>query len=387
MIRWLTRLFTKSATNAASLSPETSAPTSRSDTEFSAEIVRITQILPHPNADRLEIARFEMKGLGETTYEVVTRKGETKPGDLRAYFSVDCELPTAHPDFKFLTERLDGAGKTTYRLKAARLRGVFSQGLLVPCPEGFEFGQPVAEHFGVTYYSPPEKGSSGTAPSASAKPKAQPCPVYGVDSIKKMPNLFHDGEAVLVTEKIHGTNFRFGWVPKKFLGIRIGWKFVVGSHRVMKGNNKTGHYYGQDLWQQAADAWELAERTKKHKGLVFYGELYGYTFDGSRIQDLTYGVLPDEGPRLAVFDVRDVVRGFWYGPFERGDVCTDLDLPLVPTLMANYPYSRELPLIWEATASSLDPLTIREGVVIEAMGGPRRKAKWVSQAYLLRDEK
>ena len=150
------------------------------NTEFSAEVVRITQVNSHPNADRLEIARFEMKGIGETTYEVVIQKGSYRVGDLATYFSVDCILPTQHPEFQFLLGRLDGAGKDLYRLKAARLRGVFSQGLLVPAPVGSEWGAPMAAEFGVTYYRAPDEDVAGpTAPSA--KPKTQPLPVYGVD--------------------------------------------------------------------------------------------------------------------------------------------------------------------------------------------------------------
>src|SRR5690348_2791608 len=193
------KLFSTSASTAA-------VAGSATDTEFTAEVVKVTQILPHPNADRLEIARFELKTSGECAYEVVIQKGTAKPGDVMAYFSVDCVVPTAHPDFEFLTKRPDGAGKTHFRLRAARLRGVFSQGLLVPAPSGLPFGSACADHFGVTYHRASEpEGNGGAVPS---KPKPQPFPVYGVDSLKKLPRLFDEGEPVVVTEKIHGTNFR-----------------------------------------------------------------------------------------------------------------------------------------------------------------------------------
>src|ERR1043165_44604 len=97
------------------------------DTEFTAEVVRITDVYKHPNADKLEIALFELAGSGQANYECVIQTGSFKVGQLAVYFSVDCILPTDHPDFKFLTTRLDGAGKTHYRLKAARLRGVRSE--------------------------------------------------------------------------------------------------------------------------------------------------------------------------------------------------------------------------------------------------------------------
>jgi RNA ligase (TIGR02306 family) len=350
-------------------------------------------VLPHPNADRLEILRFEMKGIGETTYEVVSQKGTFQVGDLASYFSVDCLLPTSHPDFRFLTERPDGKGKETYRLRAARLRGVFSQGLLVPCPSGKSFGEDVAKHFGVTYYSPPEVGSAFTPGQPGKKPKKQPFPIYGVDSLKKLPRLFEEGEPVVVTEKIHGTNFRFGWVRRKLLGIPFGWKFVVGSHRTIKEPGD-GSYYGEDLYTTAAERMGLAEKTKLYKGHTFYGELYGLTHGGANIQDLTYG-RKDTG--LVIFDVLDD-KGKWFDPFMRMNLCAELALDHAPVisgplkaeecpanLLFDLFFLEDLKALADGP-SLLAPKQIREGVVVESVTGPRRKAKFVGQGYLLRKE-
>ena len=382
MIKWLRGLWSARGKAAVSSSDSPADTQSKTQTEYSAEVVRVTQILPHPNADRLEIARFEMDGIGETTYEVVTQKGETKPGDLMAYFSVDCVVPLLHPAFKFLATRLDGAGKTHYRLRAARLRKVFSQGLLVPAPSNAKYGDQVAEAFGVTYHRDPEPVVKG--PSApTAKLKVQPMPVYGVDSLKKVPRLFEEGEAVAVTEKIHGTNFRFGWVRRRFLGIPVGWKFVVGSHRVIKGNTG-GHWYGSDIWLQAAQRMELAAKTKDYKGYVFYGELFGFTYDGQKIQDLTYGRTPQSGPGLVIFDVRDVVKGCWLGFMDRWDTVLSVGLEPAPILATNAGYVPLLGPSYEGQDSRVDEGTMLEGVVIESLGGPRRKAKYVTERYLTR---
>lgn len=357
-----------------------SSPTT--DTEFTAEVVRITRVLPHPNADRLEIARFEMKGVGETSYEVVIQKGSYSVGDLATYFSVDCLLPTKHPEFAFLTSRLDGAGKEVYRLKAARLRGVFSQGLLVPAPKGSEWGAAMAEEFGVSYYRAPEPAEPGLT-QPTKKPRPQPMPVYGVDSLKKLPRLFEDGEPVVVTEKIHGTNFRFGWVRRKVLGIPFGWRFVIGSHRTIKNVGSAG-FYGEDVWMQAANKYELASRTRDYPGHIFYGELYGYTDSGKKIQDLTYGLRPEYGPGLRIFDVQ--YGGQWLSYFQREVVCADCGLLTVPVLAAYTPYNAETVKKLAEGMSFLERKQIREGVVVESTEGPRRKAKYVSEQYLTRKE-
>lgn len=359
-----------------------STATRGTDTEFSAEVVRITQVLPHPNADRLEIAKFEMKGIGECAYEVVIQKGTAKPGDLMSYFSVDCVVPTAHPDFEFLTKRPDGAGKTHFRLRAARLRGVFSQGLLVPAPSGSEWGAQVAELYGVTYHRAEVETVGPTLPSA--KPRPQPFPVYGVDSLKKMPRLFEEGEPVYITEKIHGCNFRFGWVRRRFLGIPCGWKFVVGSHRVIKGDRSKG-WYGEDVWSEAAEKMDLARKTRDYRGYTFYGELYGYAYSGKPLQDLSYGRKPEDGPGLACFDVR-TPDATWLRPFERECVLADCNLPGVPVYVAVKPFVLHTVTQMADGKSWINPKQIREGVVVESIEGQRRKAKYVGEGYLTRKE-
>lgn len=353
-------------------------------TEFAAEVVRVTEVLPHPNADRLEIAHFEMATTGPSAYDVVIQKGTYKPGDLAAYFSVDCLLPTTHPAFAFLLDRLDGAGKAVYRLKAARLRGTFSQGLLVTAPDTHAFGDRVDQTFGVTYHVDPEpEERNPTAPTR--KPKIQPMPVYGVESLKKVPRLFDAGELVMVTEKIHGCNFRFGWVRRKFLGFNWGWRFVVGSHRMIKDGGGPG-YYGVDLWTRAVTDMRLRDMTRDLKGHVFYGELYGYTTTGQPIQDLTYGTHPAKGPRLAIFDIWDAHNKTWVRALDRYRMCLSLELPHVPVLYLSTLWEPGLLGLAEGNTTLCDS-HIREGIVIETLNGPRKKAKFVGQGYLLRKPK
>lgn len=369
--QWLVSKLFGVRNAAASLGGETTS-------EFTAEVVRITSVTAHPNADRLSIAKFELKGSGESAYEVVTGKDEFRVGDLAAYWSVDCLVPTAHKDFAFLLGRLDGAGKDYYRLKAARLRGVFSQGLLTrltPPLAPLQFGSQLAAAYGVTYHRDPEPSSPNVSPGKSAKPNASLGPQYGVESLKKAPRLFKEGEPVCITEKLHGCNFRFGWVKRKFLGFTIGYRFMVGSHRTVKspGDN--------DLWSNAAKSMGLAAKTKAYPGRIFYGELYGRTEGGAGIQDLTYG---QTGPALAVFDVLDQKHNQWLAPFERLALLDEVSLPSVPVLCPFIRWSPELPGLYEGEKSAVDGATIKEGVVVESYNGPRRKAKFVFEQYLTR---
>lgn len=346
--------------------------------EFIAEVVLITGITKHPKADRLEFAAFSTLD-GPSNYQVIVGKGDFVEGQLAAYFSVDVVVPLDRPEFRFLSEREDGKGKDKYRLRAARLRGEFSQGLLTRLPsDGYKLGQYLGDEFGVTYYTPPEIDEP--AKVSNKKPKPQPMPVYGVDSLKKRSGLFVEDEQVRITEKIHGTNFRFGWVRRRFLGIPVGYRFVVGSHRAIK-DSTGGGYYSEDLWNQYAKEHNLKERSSTIKGAIFYGEIFGVTKGGQKIQDLTYGRL---FPDCRLFDVLGP-RG-WGTPSDLADCGIVLGLKLVPTLYSG-PYAPGMEEAWAEGKSLLYPEQIREGCVVESLenhGVPRRKAKYVSEAYLLR---
>jgi len=81
-----------------------------------ASIERIVAVKPHPNADRLELATV----LG---WQCIVRKDEFKEGELVIFVPIDTILPEA-PWTEFLKGKL--------RVKTAKLRGEWSQGLVFP---------------------------------------------------------------------------------------------------------------------------------------------------------------------------------------------------------------------------------------------------------------
>lgn len=95
-----------------------------------AEIVTITEKEPIPNADKIEVVKIR-------GWEVVVQKGIYDIGDVAVYFSIDALLPE-RPEFEWLRDRCfvsksqEGAG---FRVKTIKLRGVVSQGLLMPLSE------------------------------------------------------------------------------------------------------------------------------------------------------------------------------------------------------------------------------------------------------------
>lgn len=104
----------------------------------------ISEIRDIPNADAIEVAR--VRG-----WDVVVSKGEFNVGDEVVYFELDSALPLDDERFSFLgprgTRPIDG--KNYHVLSTVRLRGQFSQGLVLPAelfpelPDIFKYEKPI----------------------------------------------------------------------------------------------------------------------------------------------------------------------------------------------------------------------------------------------------
>lgn len=84
-----------------------------------ATIEKVKNLRQHPNADRLEICDV----LG---FQCVVPKGLHNEGDLIVYIQTDTVLPA---DREWAEEYIRYSPK---RVKAVKLRGIFSEGVVVP---------------------------------------------------------------------------------------------------------------------------------------------------------------------------------------------------------------------------------------------------------------
>ena len=100
-----------------------------------ASVVAIATAEPIPDTDGLDVVTMEGKG-----WRVVTSRGEFSPGDRAVYFEIDSALPADDDRYAFLHARClkawrDKHGKVlaqAVRIRTIRLRGVISQGLVMP---------------------------------------------------------------------------------------------------------------------------------------------------------------------------------------------------------------------------------------------------------------
>ena len=339
---------------------------------FTCPVVQVTNITKHPNADTLSCATIE-------GCPVIFGTEMFKEGDFAIYVPVDAVVPETVPDTEWL-----GTGKHR-RIKAKKLRGIFSMGLLLPYFTRYKkmdsygyndarwlsapscyVGLDLADEFEITKYEEPEPLFMQTEQAPAPKTPNTP-PIYDVESFRKYHHLFTPGEEVYLSEKIHGTNARF-----------VYWdgKLHCGSHKTWKAMDE------RNLWWKVAKAYNLEEKLKRDPGMIVYGEIHG------RVQDLTYGAKPNE-LFFRAFDVYHTGVGQWlsYMPFVSW--CDELEIPRVPTLYRG-PYSSFEALAHLAEGKSTIASHIREGFVIKPVDERwnnetgRTIAKLVSESYLLR---
>jgi len=376
--------------------------------DFAVKVERVLHVDKHPNADRLDLVTIH-------GWNCVAQAGTFKAGDLCVYIPIDSILPATLEDFIFGVDAKVKLSRS--RVRTIKLRGAISQGLVVSWSEidkylgerllksGAKEGLDLTENLGVTKYEPPV---SEIPPSMRGTTVSKKNPAFkeytDLSNIKYYPELFAVGEDVVITEKIHGTNFRTGWVPfhasttwkrfLKFLRLAPQWEFVYGSRRVQMQDRYQG---GSDTFYQKngsvkhnvySDTVRKYDLKKKlNYGEVVYGEIYG-----SGIQKgYTYGCKEGEH-KLVLFDVYDSLDGEYLDTDMARVVASNKDLPFVPVLF-NGPYREGLIEELKVGPSVLSPSqAVREGVVIKpgteatfTIVG-RKALKCISEAYLLKDQ-
>lgn len=345
---------------------------------FEVLVRTVDDVIDHGNADRLSIVKI----LG---FEAITAKEEDgshrfRKGEKIIYVPESAIVPDQHlKERGYWNEEKDMgmlAGKTGNRVKAIRLRGVLSQGLVWKLfDEQFatinldadntlvqevEVGDNVAEFFGITKWEPPiPAGMDGDvigAPEFAYN--------YDIENFQTYPT-FLAGEMVEATEKLHGTNFRISYRP----GVNYPELFGEGDVAITsKGMGAKGLVLTDTDKNRAAN---LYVRTATELGLIekvrelgttlgqaidLFGEIYGVG-----VQDLHYGTTK---PEYRAFDIRVDHR---FADSERKQALFEnLGVERVPVL-----YSGPFDLV-NLTAIRDGKSTlgggIREGIVITVMG-------------------
>lgn len=396
-------------------------------------IVRISEVKKHPNADKLELVYFT-----GSSFQCVSQIGTFTPGDFAVYIQPDSIVPQTEP-FRFIwgskavhiaveptVQNPEGIGDTEVlpryrRITAKRLRGEWSEGLLMPASDFFpvdaknhvadfmavthggehsyiQLGADVSDMLGVTHYAAEVDGGKDLTFAPKAKKTRRPktvkgwfwfllhkfkitkredvtkiqgphVPVYDLDGFKNYPNTFEDGEIILVTEKIHGSSARYMYFDGElYVGSRNHWVDPNG-----------GLYPALALKD---NPW-IRTWCEAHEGFSLYGEVtptqkgYSYSlFGGFR--------------RFWVFDIRDAECN-WIDKDSEEWLTIPVTADLAPMLYQG-PYDEAIiKKLVDGKTVSAGQSHIREGIVIEPVkvrytkGLGRVKLKLVSNAFLEKD--
>ena len=204
---------------------------------FGVTIAEFERVWPHPNADRLDLAK--LKGLG---FQFVVARDNWRSGDRCLYFPIDAlltpELMLAlglvehDPETGATKGRLHGPQRN--RIKTAKLRGQISQGivgslglialLLAENPE--PTAEEITSFLGVTKFEPelkPLNQDTGLIPLPDGLSMYD---IEGADRYEAVATRMMD-MPVAVTEKLEGSNFSvmtdaegWGFVSQRRFGIR-----------------------------------------------------------------------------------------------------------------------------------------------------------------------
>ncbi len=350
-----------------------------------AVTIKTVTIEPHPNADALELARFG-------GYCAVVRKGAHRTGDAVVWIPEEAVIPDALLEELGLVGRL--AGKAHNRVKATRLRGVLSQGLIMPLKPGWTNQTDLATELGITRHSPAVPiHMAGEAYAAGMDRTLS----YDIENIKAHPDVFDNGELVSITEKIHGTWCQIGWMPERLAHPEHGRLIVASKGIAAQGLALKPHAEANahNLYLRAAREWELERRMKaqfegQDEPVFLLAEVFG-----EGVQDLGYGQRRTGAapPGLRAFDVRIGGRGTgrWLNDVELESTLWALGVPRVPVLYRG-PFDQEVLHAYTVGRETVsgNEMHVREGVVVRPLTERRDlvlgrvQCKSINTAYLLR---
>ena len=388
--------------------------------DWQPQIVVIEKVEHHPDADALDVATV----LGD--YPVIVKRDEYKVGDRAGYIPIDSIVPDDNY-FHFLCPKVYekyedeqgvmqqrqlgpkfpvGSVPEKYRIiKAKKIRGTYSQGMLVGiwvfsatkerhcercwnlphmrgCVCGCEVcyppaGTSIVDMVGLKKWDEPEeenlpglKKTRGT--NAEKAPQGWAIPHYDIDGIRKYVACLQEGEEIVLTEKIHGSNAGFS---------HDGTRLWVKSRNFYKKQDE------DDMWWDIALRYDLATKLAQHPGLVFFGEVYG------QVKGFRYDTVIAEGrlmTRIRFFDIFDTKPMRYLDYDARVQVLNDLGLDTVPELYRGVWKGKEEMYPFAEGLTTLGGKHIREGWVLNTLKeryeprlDSRMQVKLVGEGYNL----
>lgn len=303
---------------------------------YIAKVVALKNVRPHTNANKLQLVSVD-------GYTVITGLN-AKEGDLYVFFPIESVI---NHDYLSYTNSFDesslnenqqvtGFFKKHGRIRAVRLRGIMSEGYVVPISSiidfaknklkvklkesdlysGLEFDTIGKEKFVWKFEVPVKVQAVAVGKEKKLLKKYKSKLVdnqfsFHADTkhLKREISQLDPKDLIAIHNKIHGSSFivsnvlvkrKLPIVDKvaKFFGAKVQeteYGPLWASRKVIKNRNfnsfNNDGYYGSDIWKIVAD--QVHPLLKR--GMTIYGEIYGYTPTGKEIQKgYDYGCKPNQ---------------------------------------------------------------------------------------------
>ncbi len=340
-----------------------------------ASIQRILEIRPIPQADLIETAKIQ-------GWQCVVRKGEFQAGELGVYLEVDA-IPPDTEVFRFLWQPKPKSGEpadaalpqprpSNFHIRTIKLRGILSQGLLMPL-HLFDLGEvhegeDVTERLGVAKYEPPQPTRMG-----DRRGRFPPMiPKTDEIRVQSAPLVLEElrGHPYVATLKIDGTSGTFCINPMDGLFHACGRTMSIKA--------------GDNIYWRVAEKYRIEKGLSAHPHLAIQGELAGPGIQKNRLQ------LKETS--LYAFDVFDMHEGKYLDVDAMRQVLENMGVPAVEAVETGDAFAHtQESLLDLAEGKYPGTRNEREGIVVRprkemfspTLGG-RLSFKAVSNRFLLK---
>lgn len=358
-----------------------------------AHVEQIVDIRPIENADKIEVAQV----LG---WNVVVSKAENhKVGDKVIYVEIDSKLPD-RPEFEFLRDR-------KFRVKTIKLRGQYSQGLILPMSllkKDYPVGADVTKELGITYYVPEDNVRKANKVPKSVKyqsmaarhknlfkrqpfrwlmkrewgrkllfvffgkkkdsPKSFPTKfafVHKTDEtrIENLPYLIGYPNPLIVTEKLDGTSSTY--ILERVRKNKFEFWVLSRNIRQLKEDQDCFHNY--NVYWSMARKYSIEEHL--HEYLEANPDLDYVCLQGESVGNVQGNPLKLKEDDLYIFNFIDSKHGR-ISSLEGKEVVESWGMKWVPILDTNFIMPSDMEEFKQmATAKSVvNPKVLREGIVL-----------------------